>query len=79
MDQTFFSTPKYPDQLQVPPSLLFHGYQEVVSSRVKQPGHETAHPPYMFTQVKDRWSYTPIPHMHSQCASGEPTLPLTDL
>jgi len=29
MGQTFFSTPEYPDQLQVPHSLLFHGYQRL--------------------------------------------------
>jgi len=54
-----FSSPKHPDQLWIPPSLLFNDYLGSFLE-VKQPGHETDHSPPTIAEIKNEWNYIPI-------------------
>jgi hypothetical protein len=51
-----FSSPRRPDRLWGPPSLLSHGYRGV-----KRPGREADHPPPTAAEVKKTWIYTSTP------------------
>jgi hypothetical protein len=63
----FFSTPKCPDQLWGPPSLLISGYQELFPGGwgVKQSGHEADHSLPSSAEVKNGGALPPLPHMSS--------------
>jgi hypothetical protein len=59
----FFSSPRCPDQLWGPPSLLFSGYLGV-----KWWGHEADHSPPSSARVKKGGAIPPLPHLSSwQC------------
>jgi hypothetical protein len=52
----FFSSPSRPDRLWGPPMVLM-----ALSLGVKRPGREVDHSPPCNAEVKNSWSYTPIP------------------
>jgi hypothetical protein len=54
-----FSSPKHPDQLWIPPSLLLNDYLGSFLE-VKQPGHEMDHSPPTSAEIKNEWDYIPI-------------------
>jgi len=56
----FFSSPKRPNQLWDPHSLLFNGYRGS-SPGAKQPGSQFNHSPAFSVEVKSGWSYTTTP------------------
>ena len=66
----FFGPPKRPDRLWGPPRLLSNGYR-CPFSVVKRPVLEVKHSPPSSTEVKNRWSYTPIPLMPSRRGQGK--------
>ena len=51
------SSPKCPDRLWGPPSLLFNGYRDSLPGVVR-PGREADHSPSPSAEVKNEWSYT---------------------
>ena len=57
---TRFYSPKRPDRLWGPPSLLLNGYR-VSFPRVKWPLREVNHSPPSSAEVKNKWSYTSTP------------------
>jgi hypothetical protein len=54
-----FSSPKHPDQLWIPPSLLLKDYLGSFPE-VKQSGHESDHSPPTIAEIKTEWNYIPI-------------------
>jgi hypothetical protein len=59
-----FSSPRCPDQLSGPTSLLSNGYQGL-SPGVKRQGHEADHSPPCSAEVKGGEAIPPLPHMSS--------------
>jgi hypothetical protein len=59
-----FSSPKRPDQLSGPPSLLYNEPGALFPS-VKLMGHEADHTPPSNAE-NEWWSYTPVPHTFPQ-------------
>ena len=62
----FFSSPKYPDLLWGPPSLLINGYRGYFPG-IKRPGRDYRHSPPSSVEIKNDWSYTSTP---SVCLNG---------
>ena len=62
-DQRFFSSPRYPDLLWLPPSFQFYGYQGF-SVDLKWLGHEVGPSPPPSAKIKNEWSYTSFPHTY---------------
>jgi hypothetical protein len=62
-----FSSPRRPDHLWVPPSLLSksNGYRGGFCPGVKRPGREADHSPPTSAEVKKTWIYTSSPHTPS--------------
>jgi len=56
----FLSSPKYPDRLWGPPSLLFNRYRGSVPAE-KRSGRDIDHSPPYSTEVKNEWSYSSTP------------------
>jgi len=56
----FSSSPKHPDQLRGPSSLLLDGQYSSFPG-VKWQGHEANHSPPSGAEVKNEWSYTSTP------------------
>jgi hypothetical protein len=52
MEKRLFASPKHPDQIWGPPSLIFSGYSGALFLGVKHPGHD---------DFKHEWSYTSAP------------------
>ena len=63
-----FSSPKRPDHLKDPPSLLFNGNSLPPPQEVESLRHETDHCPPSSAKVKNEWSYTSPLHTTSQSA-----------
>ena len=59
-DKRFISSPKRPNRLCDPPSLLFIGYRGSFPG-IKQPGSQFNHSPPFSVEVKSEWSYTATP------------------
>jgi hypothetical protein len=59
---SFFSSPKRPDQLRVPPSLLSKGY---LSPRVKRQRHEADQSPPSSAEVENDEAIPPLHHTSS--------------
>jgi hypothetical protein len=56
-----FSSPRRPDRLWGPPSLLSNGVPGALSQGAKQQGREADHSPPTSAEVKKTWSYTSTP------------------
>ena len=69
--KTFFSSPKYVDQLWGPPCLLFIGYQEFFCQGVKWLRHEADHSAPSMAKFKNGWSYTSALPSSSWYAQGQ--------
>jgi hypothetical protein len=55
--ENIFSSPRRPDRLWGPPSLLYNGYRGALSLRVKRPGNEADHSPPPSAEIKKIWIY----------------------
>jgi hypothetical protein len=60
-ESSVFSSPRHPDWLWDPPSLLFNGYQVFFSPGVKRPGREADHSPPTSAEVKKTWLHRSTP------------------
>jgi hypothetical protein len=61
-DNKFFSSPKCPEQLWEPTSLLFDGYRgSFLGIRAQHLGHAVDHSLPSSAEVKKEWSYTTAP------------------
>jgi hypothetical protein len=56
-----FSSPRRPDRLWGPPSLLSTGYWASLCTWMRRPGHEAAHAPPTSAEVKKMWINTSTP------------------
>ena len=54
----FLFSPKYPEQLWGPPTLLFSGYLGI-----KRTGREVHHSPPSNAEIKNKWGYITAPSM----------------
>ena len=59
-DNKFFYSPKCPEQLWGPPSLVFNGYRGYFLG-IKQLGCAADHSPPTSDEAKNEWSYTTAP------------------
>jgi hypothetical protein len=58
----FFYSPKCPDWLCVPHSLLFNRYRaSLLGEGIKPPGHKVNHSPWSSVAFKNEWCYTSTP------------------
>jgi hypothetical protein len=60
LGQEIFSSPKRPDRLWGPRSLLLNGYRGSFPG-VKRPGSEVDHLPPFSAEIRNGWSYTSTP------------------
>ena len=68
-DNRFFSSPKRPNRLLDPPSLLFNGYHGS-SPGVKHAVSQFNHSPPFSVEVKSEWSYTATPLIRLRAADN---------
>ena len=61
-NKRFFNSSKPAARSWGPPTILFKGYWEALSPRIKQSQHDAHYSPQPSTQVKNEWCYTSTPH-----------------
>jgi hypothetical protein len=61
VEERFFSSPRRPDRLWSPPSLLSSGYRELFPWGLKRPGREADHSLPTSAEIKNMWNHPPSP------------------